>query len=169
MALNATLGASDANSYVTRAEADAYMANRAFVSARWAAFTASVKEQFLITASQMIDWYLSWKGDKAEETQSMEWPRLDAIRKSGYEILETELPSEVKVAVYEMAISLFDADRTEDDPLAGIGQLKVSSLMIKAGPEYPNQTTKKVIPEKVKKILKDLITSYGGIYPLLRM
>ncbi len=169
MTLIATLGAVNSNSYVTESEADSYMENRAFAFSTWNSYNSTLKEQLLITSSQALDWYANWKGYKVSEYQSMAWPRSSVIRGSGEEVLETELPLEVKTAVYEMAISFFGGDRTEDDPLAGFGNVKIGPLSFSTGPEKPNQTNKKVMPEKVQKIVKDLIL-YGGsvIRPLLR-
>lgn len=160
MALNATLGASDANSYVTQAEATAYFEDRMHASA-WAAVTE--KDPLLITASQMLDWYINWKGDKASVAQSMQWPRDGAIRPDGTEIDDDVLPPEVKTAVYELALSSISADRTADDPLAGIGQLRAGSLMIKSGAEKPNQTNADPVPDHVYRVLSDLYNQGSSI------
>lgn len=167
MALISTLGASDANSYVTLAEAEIYFADRMHVSA-WDALEDAVKSALLVSASQMLDWYVKWKGVKSTTAQSMLWPRTGAIRPDGTEIDSDVLPSEVKTAVYEQAFANIEADRTSDDPLAGIGQLQAGSLMIKAGAEKPNQTNAKPLPNHVYNILSDLYTNSGGTVWLLR-
>ena len=164
MALNATLGASDANSYVTLEEADAYFEDRMHSSA-WD--TAENPEALLITASQMLDWYIKWKGSKSTASQFMQWPRSGAIRSDGTEIDDDVLPPEVKIAVFEQAFANIEADRTLEDPLAGIGKLKAGSLAIEAGPEKPNQTNAKPVANQVYNILKDLYNS-GVVVRLLR-
>ena len=163
MALIATLGASDANSYVTLAEAEIYFADRMHASA-WAALTDEVKSALLISSSRMLDWHIKWKGSKTAQTQSMSWPRTGAIRSDGTEIDSDALPQEVKTAVYEQAFSNIVSDRTTEDPLAGIGQLQAGPLMIKAGPEKPNQTNAKPLPSHVYSILKDLYQSGGVVW-----
>lgn len=155
MALNATVGAIDANSYVTRAEADAYFTDRMHSSA-WTALGTEVKDQLLITSSQMLDWYINWKGDKTSTTQAMRWPRTGAIRPDGTVIDDDVIPPEVKVASYEQALANIEEDRTGDDPLAGIGELRAASLKIKAGAEKPNQTNAKPVPSHIYRIVKDL-------------
>lgn len=162
MALNATLGASDANSYVTLAEANAYFEDRMHSSA----WETSDKEGLLITSSQMLDWYIKWKGTKSTTAQAMLWPRTDVMRPDGTVIGDDELPPEIKTAVYEQALANIETDRTGDDPLAGIGQLKAGSLMIKAGAEKPNQTNAKPLPSHVYQILKDLHNSGGTVWLL---
>ncbi|MDP8268254.1 MAG: hypothetical protein P9L97_05945 [Candidatus Tenebribacter davisii] len=159
MALNAILGDAFANSYVTAAEAEVYFEDRMHSSA-WD--TVDDGDPLLISASQMLDWYVKWKGDKATAAQARQWPRTDVTRPDGTEIDEDALPPEVKIAVYELAFMNIGADRTAEDPLAGIGQLKAGSLMIKAGAEKPNQTNPKVIPSHVYQIISDLYIKSGG-------
>ncbi len=163
MALTATLGATDQNSYVTRAEADEYFDDRMHSSAWDALADDTGKDKLLITSSQMLDWYVNWKGDKATTTQAMQWPRSGAIRPDGTEIDDDVLPPEIKVAVYEQALVSISADRMADDPLAGIGQLRAGSLMIKAGAEKPNETNADPLPDQIYRILSDLYNQGSSI------
>jgi len=166
MALIATIGATDANSYVLQSEANVYFLDRAHAS-DWEDFEE--KDQILITSSQMLDWYINWKGYRASTTQNMLWPRTDVIRKDGTEIDDGVIPNEVKVAVYELALSSLEEDRTIDDPLSGIDQLRAGSLMIKAGMPGFDSTAKEAIPEKVYRVLSDLyLLGGGGVVRLLR-
>jgi len=165
MALDAEIGSATANSYVTTEEADAYFTDRMH-SSSWD--SVSDQDPFLISASQMLDWYTTWKGYKYTSEQSMQWPRAEAIRPDGRTIENNVIPPEVKTAVFELAFSSIESDRTTDDPLAGIGQLKAGSLMIKAGAEKPNQTNAKVIPSHVSNIISDLTLNNGGVVRLLR-
>ena len=97
----------------------------------------------------------------------MQWPRSGAIRPDGTEIDDDVLPPEVKTATYEQAFANIEADRMEDDPLAGIGQLRAGSLMIQAGAEKPNQTNAKPVPDNVYNIVSDLYNR-NGVVRLLR-
>lgn len=155
MALNATVGSPDANSYVTVEEADAYFADRVH-SGTWDAFAE--KDQVLVTSSQMLDWYFKWKGYKVVDTQGMAWPRMGAIRRDSTVIDDSSLPAELKVAVYELALSSIASDRTDDNALYGLDQVKAGSLMVKASTKTSSSTAKDTIPEKVSKILSDLYT-----------
>jgi len=166
MTLKATIGATDANSYVTQAEANAYFLNRAYSSA-WEDFEQ--KDEILILSSQMLDWYIKWKGVRYSTTQYLLWPRTGVIRRDGTTIDSDIIPNEVKLAVYELAISSMEEDRMVDDPLSGIEQLRAGSLMIKAGQPGFNSTAKEAIPEKIYKILSDLYIRGGGsVVRLLR-
>lgn len=164
MALIATVGASDANSYVTVAEADAYFEDRMH-SSSWEALEEETKSGLLITSSKMLDWYINWKGVKAETTQSMKWPRSEVTRPDGTEVDDDVIPPEVKEAAYEQALVNIDADRTEGDALAGIEQLKAGSLMIKASSEVGSEV--KPIPTHVYNIVSDLYNR-NSVVRLLR-
>jgi hypothetical protein len=159
MTLIATIGATDANSYVTLAEAEEYILDRIHSSA-WVAYTD--KEQALVSASRMLDWYVKFKGIRTTAEQSMQWPRIQVTRPDGRTVDGNVIPNEVKTAVYELALSSLSADRMEDDPLGGISTLKAGTLMIKAGPAPPNSTNTKVVPEKIRKILREVMTNNGS-------
>jgi len=164
--LIATVGAEDANSYVTQEEANDYFLDRVHAS-DWEDFEE--KDSVLITSSQMLDWYIHWKGSRSTTIQNMLWPRTGVIRKDGTIIDSDILPSELKIAVYELALSSLEDDRTDDNALAGIDQLRAGSLMIKAGPSGVNSTSIEAIPKKVYKILSDLYTLGGtSVVRLLR-
>lgn len=154
MALNAIVGSTTGNSYVTAEEADTYFADRVH-SSTWDTFEQ--KDEVLITSSQMLDWYFNWKGTKATSSQYMKWPRLTATRRDGSLVDETTIPPEIKVAVYELALSSVTEDRTSDNPLFGLSEVKVSTLLAKAT-STGSATVKEAIPEKVKKIVSELYT-----------
>lgn len=155
MALDATVGSSTTNSYVTLAEAEAYFENRAYASA-WESYED--QEQVLVTASMMLDWYVGFKGYRSSTTQSMQWPRTSAIRVDGTTIDSDVIPAEVKTAVYELALSSLDGDRTTDNDLAGLNKVQVSSLLVEADASSAESTP---IPQKIWMILSDLTSSSG--------
>jgi hypothetical protein len=169
MAIIATIGSADANSYVTLAEATAYFLNRLH-SDDWVDWEDSADDPgtALVTASSMLDWYMKWKGTKTTSTQSMQWPRTGAERPDGTEIDSNIIPSELKVAVFELALISLEEDRTLDNPLAGLNQIKAGSLMIKAEALDSTSTKRDVIPEKVKMILSDIL-SQGGSMAVVRL
>lgn len=158
MALNATVGASDANSYVTKAEADLYFQDRLH-SEDWE--DTENPDSALVTASRMLDWYVRWKGWRSSSTQSMLWPRTEVLRRDGTSVDADIIPSEVKIAAFELAYSSLDESRTAEDPLAGIEQIKAGSLMIKADNGDRDSTALDTIPEHIWKILSDLYSGGG--------
>src|SRR5210317_143211 len=97
------------NSYVTIAEADAYFETR-IDSAEWESSTDDIKEQALVTATQLID-DRHWIGLAVSPSQALAWPRKEAIYydpRMGQDITiaENEVPTKVKIAVYEQALHL---------------------------------------------------------------
>lgn len=166
MSLDATVGSPTFNCYATVDEADAYFEDRLYASSSWQTF--GNKEQGLITCSQILDWYIKWKGYKTDATQSMEWPRSNVYIENGV-IDNTIIPPTVKIALFELTYSFITQDRTEDNPLSGFESLKVSSLHLKVSNKQStnesSKTAKEVIPEKVWKILKDYYnkSSIGSI------
>ena len=166
MALIATVGDPSANSYVTVSEANSYFATRLHSEA-WE--NESSQASALITATSQLDWYIQFKGTQTTSTQALKWPRADVTRPDGTEVSDSIIPNDVKVAVYELALSSLVGDRTADNPLAGIEQVKAGSLMIKADNGDAHSTKKDAIPEKVKRILSDLISINNiGIRRLIR-
>lgn len=158
MALDATPGGALTNSYTTVAEANAYFETRLH-STEWDACTDP--EAALITASKMLDWYSRYKGIKATETQAMAWPRIGAIRADSTEIDSTVIPPELKIAVFEMALSSVEEDPSLDSDLAGLSEIQAGSVRLKtANGIRPRR--KKALPERVSAILRDLVTR-GGI------
>jgi len=166
MALDATIGSPDANSYVTVTGASSYFADRAH-SLAW----ENEEEQgaALVTASRMLDWYITWKGFKSSAEQSMNWPRMNVVRPDSSLVADNIIPMEVKVAVFELALSSLESDRTSDGDMAGLGQIKAGSLSIKTDGGGTTSTSPDTIPEKIWKILSDLTSKSGiGVVRLVR-
>lgn len=94
--------ASEANSYVTVAEAGAYFANRANIP--W--LQVPDKPAALVQATAYLDnrYRSRWRGTRATEEQALAWPRLDVTDEDGFDVAEDEIPRAVKEATYEIAL-----------------------------------------------------------------
>lgn len=105
MAFVSTLGASDANSYLSVAEATALLSDLPASSgvAAWLALTTAQKEQTLVAATMAIN-PLHWKGQPASTDQSLAWPR--RIVADYYYAPEDELPIDFRIGVAYMAAFL---------------------------------------------------------------
>ena len=156
MALVATPGAQNANSYVTETEADAYFEGRVHATA-WASATDA--EQSLISASQMLDWYMSWDGIRAAETQIMEWPRANVYDNSGFLIDSTIIPVRIKQAVFELALFSLSEDRLADKDMDGFAEMKVGPLSLKSDASHTKSSKKRAIPKHVRLMLSDFVTT----------
>lgn len=105
MAFVSTLGAPDANSYLSVAEATALLQDLppSVGIQQWLALTNTQKQQTLVNATMAIN-PLQWKGRPASPEQSLAWPRL-MIADYYYSQID-ELPLDFKTGVAYMAAFL---------------------------------------------------------------
>ena len=105
MAFVSTLGASDANSFLSVARAASLLGDlpaSAGVTA-WLALTTTQKEQTLVASTMTIN-PLKWKGRVVDDVQSLAWPRL--IKIDGRQLQTDSLPIDFEIAVAYMAAFL---------------------------------------------------------------
>lgn len=99
LAIDATIGGTASNSYVTIAEADAYFEAMLGFSTVWAAFSDAVKTQRLVLACRALE-RLGFTGEKYDEDQSLSFPRAPLDE-------PLAIPKAVKDAQCEMAALLY--------------------------------------------------------------
>jgi hypothetical protein len=165
MALDATVGGTSANSYMTLAEANTYMADRLHIEA-WD--DLDDKNQALILASSMLDWYVPWEGTKTATTQAMAWPRTSTTDADGEDIDTDIIPNLVKIATAELALSIAGSDRTADYELAGLKSIQAGSLKLQTD-SYGRNDPPDAIPEKVWKILRPICNRTTGKVGIVRL
>lgn len=105
MAFVSTLGASDANSFLSVARAASLLGElpaSAGITA-WLALTTAQKEQTLVASTMTIN-PLKWKGYVADASQSLSWPRL--IKVDGRQLSTDDLPIDFEIAVAYVAAFL---------------------------------------------------------------
>ncbi len=171
MALTATPGASNANSYATLAEATAYA--EAHVSgATWLALEAvddagdnngsgvDQQERALQMATRLLDQWYEWCGYTASSTQALLWPRAGVVGPSGYLIANDTIPVLVRDAACELARTLIGSDRTADldVEVQGLDSLKVGSIEMK----FKGAASTKAIPNAVMAMVSPLGTLRGA-------
>lgn len=104
-AIVATAGASNANSYLTVAAADA-IANGMIGTLSWSSATSDNKARALITATNGLE-TLSWLGERSSDTQALSWPRTDASC-GDKTIADDDIPRELELATFDLANALLD-------------------------------------------------------------
>jgi hypothetical protein len=166
--LNATPGASNANSYLTLNEAQAYFDTRLFSDA-WD--NSDDQTKALIMATRTIDMlfqpytYLittkdgtqllrtrpSWTGAASTTTQALSWPRTGMFDRNGNPIPVDVIPQQLKDAVAELAGQLSKGDRTLDSDVAvqGITSIKAGSVAL----TFKDSVEAQVIPDAVYNML----------------
>lgn len=180
MAIDATVGGADANSYITLVDADAYFANRLHTST-WDALTDPQKEAALIWATRVIEakinayWdkkelpndatirilsdiksdtkcYFVWNGNPSSSTQALSWPRTGMKSKTGFDLGDDVIPSQLKDFQCELALKLAAEDRTEENAAAvqGLTRLKAGSIELGWKNEAQNQS---LIPASALQLL----------------
>lgn len=138
MALIETVGADDANTYATLAEANAYHASRLY-STVWTAATVTdaTREAALTMACRLLDAYpRAWSGAAVDAVQALGWPRSGMLTRNGFAVATTEIPLALKEAQAELARQLIAADRTADNAVInqGITSLKAGSVALSFSP-----------------------------------
>ena len=115
MAIIATPGDPDANSYVTVDECTAYNANREGLDGTsvWSGADPLAQESALMLATSLLDSMPeAWTGAAATPTQGLRWPRLAMTNRDGFSIDHSAIPRDLKNATCEFARRLLDEDTT---------------------------------------------------------
>jgi hypothetical protein len=104
--IKATVGASDANSYVTLEEAETYFGNRPASTAWTALGNNDAKSRVLIAACMRLD-VETYKGERvAPQGQALKWPRVFVLDEDGWEYPSNVIITPVKQAQMELALAM---------------------------------------------------------------
>ena len=156
-------GKSDAESYLSVADADTYHTKHGD-SSDWSGASTAEKEEALRMATQYLDatYNALWIGTRANETQVLDWPRSDAEDTDGFVIASDTLPKAIEDATAEAAVRHI----TETDGLfpdvSTPGSIK--SYKVKVGPveeatEYVGGNPQVKAFRIIDSLLRGLITS----------
>lgn len=147
------------NSYVTVNEADSYFETR-IDSANWEGSSDDLKEQALVTATQIID-DRPWIGSAVSPSQTLAWPRKQAIYydpRMGQDITiaENEVPHQVKTAVYEQALHLIDNEDLLVQSVKNYESISIGPISLS---DSNNETTRVSMTSSMAiRVLKPLIS-----------
>lgn len=148
----ADVGAANANSYVTVAEADSYFGD-AFGKPLWESSDVENQEALVVTASRTLDLYILWNGQKASADQSMEWPRSRAYDRFGALYPSDKIPTTVKYATFELAYYMLENGGLSFAEQS-IDSVKVGSIEV----DFTERSTDSGIP----KFIENMIGSLGS-------
>lgn len=124
MAIDNTVGGENSNSYVTVAESNVYFLDRYSqevspeVATGWFLFSEGQKTARLLYACRILE-RLKYLGVRVDDIQNLSWPRKIVsgeyrcgwhLKILGKEIEDDEIPSEIKNAQNEIALTVFDSD-----------------------------------------------------------
>lgn len=129
LVLDATPGGASANSYSTRAEADAYHESRLHSSV-WTAADPVTKDTALVMATRLLDAMYNWRLYATTSSQSLAWPRSGMLAANERDYVPNDqVPPELKEATAEFARQLISEDTSANNEIAAKG---LTSL--RAGP-----------------------------------
>ena len=154
--LVATAGATNANSYCTVAQADAYHDTHLYATT-WTDADDDQKTIGLIWATRLLDQHIAWSGNKYTAAQALRWPRSGVYDPDGYVFPVDEIPTFLKNATAELARHLIKEDRTAD---RGYGLSSLTADVITLN--FDTQDEKPTLPEAVMAFIRDYGTVGGG-------
>lgn len=130
-------GRSDATSFCSVADADAYLAGASTV---WTGSGTGQKQAALERASRFIaqTYEGQWRGTRSYERQALPWPRLDVCDADGYAIGWNSVPRAVREATIEAAQRYVEGTALAPDQDGG-GSLRKEEIAvgpIKISTEY---------------------------------
>jgi len=145
------------------AEADAYFDTRIDAGA-WINADADDHESALVTATLLLD-ENQFIGVAVSSTQSLAWPRKDAIYfdpKLGMEksVTTDTYPKRVKVATFELALQLLTNENLLDNKTQTFERIKVGSIEIEDSTKDVLKIP--VLPLRIKKLLSPLLVNGSG-------
>lgn len=167
----ATPGATNATSYATVSDGDAYFAVGAHLyGAAWIAATEDQKCAALKMATVMLDRWYEWNGTPAAVVQALGWPRAGNATRNGDAQSTTALPADVIAATCEVAKGMIAGDLRADSDVETqqLRQLSVGSISLTFG----QGVTAKPIADAVQALLRHwghLRSLRGTSTPLLRV
>ena len=172
-------GLSNANSYASVADGDAYFEGHLYATA-WTAATSGTKAAALVMATRLVDTQFQFNGFRANEGQGLQWPRercpdpdrIAVTSSLQSPVLSSFVPSDdvpkgVVEAVCEMARELLIADRTAAPPGEGISSTQTSSAThdsaggssSQSSTTYSKEDTRPVI----SRVAQAMLAKYGAL------
>jgi hypothetical protein len=125
-------GLSNADSYLSVADADTYYALYSSLAA-WATALTAAKERALRLATRFLDarYGRRWIGTRVNAVQALDWPRMGVCDSDGFALDSTVIPQAVKNAVAEAAFRVAAGEDLQADLESSAGVIMES---VKVGP-----------------------------------
>lgn len=155
-------GLANADSYLSAADATAYLAAHGNPSA-WAGADLATQEEALRLATQYLDLEYggSWKGFRVRSVQALDWPRCAVSDRDDFEVASDAVPQQIKDSAAEAASRhLTETGRLMPD-IAAPGDIK--SEKVKVGPiveevEYVGGKSQVPSFRKIDALVRELVT-----------
>lgn len=153
-------GRSDAESYASVADADAY--HSAMGAASWAVASESAREVALRKATAYVEAAYTWRGVRATVDQALSWPRGD-VMVDGIGVTVDEVPVQLQRAVCELALKALTATLMPDVAPDVVTSEAVGPVSVSYGNARNGGLTRFSL---VDAMLRDLVLSGGATGPV---
>ena len=131
--IDATIGGTDTNSYLSLARAEELIHARPFHS-DWDAITdEDEKNAALVWATRILS-HRDWVGVLAAQTQKQAWPRTGTYDLDGREYASDAYPEWLEVSCAELALIMIISDRLGDSGTEGFSKIKIDTLEFEIDP-----------------------------------
>lgn len=107
-------GLPDATSYVSISEAEDYINSFVVGGSDWIALDQTSKEKSLMQSVRFLDGMMGWQGNIKDNEQRLAWPRVGVIDREGRCTSDDYVPSAIKDAQVELAVSALDTPLTTE-------------------------------------------------------
>ncbi len=151
-------GITNANAYLSVAEADSYFQARNNPS--WNARNTPDKEKAILYATAFLDGVFYWLGHIKKNEQALGWPRILVYDKEHRPIDTGSVPQKVKDATCELALEALDKPLSPSLARGGdVKRQKVASLEIEYFERAGSERTFPVVRQILKGLYKDSPTA----------
>jgi hypothetical protein len=157
--------------YIEPADVDTYFLAYGAVPAEWTAASSSAKLQALQTSARWLDQTFGarWKGRRATQDQTLDWPRAGVTDRDGYQVSSTSTPTAVRQANAEAAVLHLQGELTTLGSTATGARILSESIrspgggisVTYAGGKAESTTETRRYP-KVEALLRDVLSGGGG-------
>lgn len=160
MALDATVGGTTANSFLTVARANLVIQEGRVSASAWATAAEAQRAASLVGASQLLSHGFNWNGTRASTTQALPFPRTGIVS-DGVTISNTTIPRAIEEAVIDIAFGLLSGAAASSGELQklGLSVLKVDVIRLEASDQPANVSE---IPDRVSYLLREYGTNVTG-------
>jgi hypothetical protein len=167
----------DANSYITEADADAYMLMQLYTD-EWDVAVSADKVRALVSSTRTIDANCMFKGYRKLTAQPLDWPRVlaknddAAYGGSVYSALsghygayydENSIPPDLAHATALQALELMKANRTADPQTKGISSMSIGGGALSMTFTGDEGDLPKTLSDEVMKMLAPLCNGFHGM------
>lgn len=130
MALDATVGGADANSFATVEEWDTYFESHPFGTDALA-LTDELKEAYLIQGTRVLS-TLCYTGIATSAEQALPWPRMGMYAVTGYPLDSSIIPRQLKEMTFEFAekVRITGSTASSSSTDEGLKRVKAASVEI---------------------------------------